>query len=40
MMKEAELKKEIFDKKYEELTLVNQELAVLQRKAENCTSPP
>ena len=40
MMKEAEMKKEIYDKKYEELTQVNRDLAVLQRKAENYTSPP
>ena len=39
MMEETEEKKKIFDKKYEELTLVNQNLAILQRKAENITSP-
>ena len=31
-------KKEIYDQKYHELTVVNQELAILQRKAENYTS--
>jgi hypothetical protein len=38
MLEEADLKKEIYDKKYEELTKINQELAILQRKAENFTS--
>lgn len=38
MLEEADTKKEIYDKKYEELTKVNQELAILQRKAENYTS--
>jgi hypothetical protein len=33
MLEEADLKKEIYDKKYEELTKINQELAILQRKA-------
>jgi hypothetical protein len=39
MLEEADLKKDIFDKKYEALTRVNQELAILQRKAEDYTSP-
>ena len=39
MLEQAEMKKEIYDKKYEQLTKVNQELAILQRKAENYTSP-
>ena len=38
MLEEADMKKVIYDKKYEELTKVNQELAVFQRKAENYTS--
>lgn len=38
MLEEADMKKEIYDKKYEQLTKVNQELAILQRKAENYTS--
>lgn len=38
MLEEADLKKEIYDKKYEQLTKINQELAVLQRKAEDYTS--
>ena len=38
MLSEAEMKKEIYDQKYHELTVVNQELAILQRKAENYTS--
>lgn len=40
MMQEAELKKSIYTKRFEELTQVNQELAVLQRKAEKYTSAP
>ena len=39
MLEEADMKKQIYDKKYEELTKVNQELAILQRKAEDYTSP-
>ena len=39
MLEEADMKKEIYDKKYEDLTKVNQELAILQRKAEDYTSP-
>ena len=38
MLEEADAKKDIFDQKYEQLTVVNQELAILQRKAENYTS--
>ena len=38
--KHEAFKEAYYDKKYEELTQVNRDLAVLQRKAENYTSPP
>lgn len=40
MLEEAETKKQIYDQKYQKLTQLNQELAILQRKAENFTSAP
>ena len=39
MVAETKIKKRIYDEKFLEMTLINQELAVLQRKAENFTSP-